>query len=310
MLLIAPCICIVVAFVVACHTASQTKQSSLAQLSNPQTNNSINYKGVSFTFDPKLTSAVKSETRPQVTDGKPCDIVPEHPGFTLVNYPRSSSMNDDDPEIRIFSIAKFREAMHEASTEMPKVTTPPTDDWASDIDEEVRVLKALLDKQPAFEELRPFLARVRSPVARQFTNFPQMPFLPQWEASQAFFARPKYIQFKNGRGVLFLTQWDVAETNTITNDGLEYAYQGITDDGKYYVYAEFSVKASFLPREDDPEVAAWREKNWRLAHNSKEYLSYLRPIVTRLNALPANQFQPNLELVEQLIQSLDVQLKD
>jgi hypothetical protein len=41
----------------------------------------------------------------------------------------------------------------------------------------------------------------------------------------------------------------------------------------------------------------------------KEYQNYLRPVLTKLDALPANKFQPNLELLEQLIGSLEVQSK-
>lgn len=56
-----------------------------------------------------------------------------------------------------------------------------------------------------------------------------------------------------------------------------------------------------------PDVARWNEKNSVLPHGSKKYQNYLRPILTKLEALPANEFQPNLELLEQLIQSLEVQ---
>lgn len=274
--------------------------------------NSVNYKGVSFTFDRSLAPEINAETLPQVTDGKPCDIVPEHPAFVLVGYPRPSSMPDEDPHIRVFSLKKFREAVAIASEENRKTVVYPKNppNWTTYFDEEVRVLRALLEKQPKSPALRTFLAKVRSREARRFNDFPQMPFLPMWEASQSFFARPQYLRFKNGQGVFFLTAWDAAETNEITNDALEYAYQGITDDGKYGVYAEFSVKVPFLPRENDQDVIAWREKNWRLAHNSEQYRTYLRPIVEKLEALPANQFQPNLELLERLIQSLEVRIQD
>ena len=74
-------------------------------------------------------------------------------------------------------------------------------------------------------------------------------------------------------------------------------------------YAEFSVAAPFLPKGDEPEVVAWNEKNYLLSHKSKEYQNYLRPLLTKLETLPANKFQPKLELLEQLIGSLEVQTK-
>ena len=272
----------------------------------------MSYKGISFNYDLSLAAEIKPEILPEVTDGKPCDVVPEHIAFVLVGLRRPRSMPDDDPHIRVFSLPKFRAAVAVASDLNRKSVVHPksSPDWTTYFDEEVRVLQALLKIEPKSDQLRTFLAKTRSPEARDYNDYPQMPFLPMWEASQKFFARPQYVRFKNGRGVFFLTDWDVAETNEVTNDGLEYAYQGITDDGKYGVYAEFSEKVPFLPGEDDPEVTAWREKNWRLAHNSKQYRAYLRPIVAKLEALPADQFQPNLELFEKLIKSLEVRLEE
>jgi hypothetical protein len=271
--------------------------------------NTVSYGGVSFTFDQLLATEVKAETIPASTEGKPSDIWPEHPSFTLRGSPRSRAQSENDPQIRVFSIAKFRRAFSVAGTEYAKSVVYPKDqwDWAKDFDEEVRVLHALLVKKPTSDDLKRFLANARAIEAQKFDNFPQMPFLPMWEASQAFFTRPQFINFKGGGGVFFLTQWNVSDTSEITNDGLDYAFQGITNDGQYYVYAEFSVTAPFLPSDDDPAVVAWNEKNYLLPQKSKTYQDYLRPIVAKLQALPADQFKPNLNLLQQLISSMEVQ---
>jgi hypothetical protein len=290
--------------------ASKGAQAKPATQPIANKTNVVSYGGVTFTFDPSLATEVKADTVPAMTDGKPSDIVPEHPAFTLVGYPRPRSMPENDPEIRVFSITKFREAMHRASLEMAKTTIPPTGDWAPDVDEEVRVLKALLSKKPAKEGLKAFLASVRASEPQKFDGYPQMPFLPLWEATQAFVARLKYIDFRNGSGVFFLTQWDVSETQQVTNEGLEYAFQGLTNDGQYYIYAEFSASALFLPQNSDAEeVAEWNRKNYLLRHDSKKYQDCVHPILKQLEAFPANRFQPNLELLEQLIQSMEVQSK-
>ena len=275
-------------------------QSTPIAAPTAQKTKTVDYKGVSFTFDTSLAREVKSETIPASLEGKPSDILPEHPGFTLVGYPRPRSMSEVDPEIRVFSIAEFRKAMHHASQEMAKSeTSRRTEDWGSDVDAQVRILKTLIAKRPNVKDLGTVLQAVGDEI-------PQMPFLPEWEASQAFVGHVKYVNFKNGKGVFFLTQWDVSETSQVTNQGLEYAFQGITDDGQYYVYAEFSVAAPTLPKGDEPDVVAWNEKNYRLSHKSKEYQDYLRPVFEKLEALPADKFQPNLELLEQLIGSLEV----
>ena len=265
--------------------------------------NTVSYKGVSFTFDRSLASEIESETIPANVDGKPCDIVPEHLAFTLVGYPRRRGMPDNDPHIRVFRITKFREAVSVASKENAKsVVYPPNPpDWTTYFDEEVRTLRAMIAERPSLSNLKSFVVKTR----RDRDNT-QMPFLPMWEATQAFVSHVRYLNFKNGKGIFFLTQWDT-ETSQITNEGLEYAFQGITNDGQYYVYAQFSVTAPFLPQVDEPDVVAWNEKNYLLPHKSKEYQTYLRPVLDKLEALPANKFQPSLVLFEQLIGSLQIE---
>ncbi|HEY8205323.1 MAG TPA: hypothetical protein VIF81_11390 [Pyrinomonadaceae bacterium] len=267
----------------------------------------VSYKGVIFSLNLSLAPDVKSETIPASTEGKPSDIWPEHPGFTLLGSYRIRSQRDNDPQIRIFQLAKFREAVAIASDRDAKnVIYPPNPPaWTIYFDEEVRVLKELLRAKPAPANVGRFLAKARGEKGCTAA----MPFLPMWEACQAFAARVRYINFRNGTGVFFLTQWDVGETSQIANDGLEYAFQGITNDSRHWVYAEFSVRAPFLPNGDEPDVIAWNEKNYLLSHKSKQYQAYVRPVLAKLEALPANKFQPNLELLEQLIQSLEVKEK-
>jgi len=268
------------------------------------TNNTVSYQGVTFTFDPSLAAEVTSETIPASTDSKPSDTWPEHPGFTFVGYPRPRSLPPRDPHLRVFSLSKFREAFRVASKEYAKtlVNPAPFDDWTIDFDKEVRLLKSLLAAKPRQANLGRFLAKARGQKGCRAA----MPFLPMWEACQALVAHARYVKFRNGEGVFFLTQWDT-ETSRVTNDGLEYAFQGITNDGQYYVYAEFSVAAPFLPKGDEPEVQAWNVKNYLLPHKSPQYQKYVRPIAAKLDALPANRFKPNLDLLERLIGSLEVQ---
>ena len=263
----------------------------------------VSYGGVSFSYDSSLAAKVDSKTIAAMDEGKPSDIIPEHPSFTLVGYPRIQNIRLSDPEIKVFSIVKFRKAMHHASDEMAKVTYPPMEDLGPAVDTEVRLLKELLAAKPT-TKLGHFLAQARG----QTGCSAEMPFLPMWEACQAFAGHVRYVNFKNGRGVFFLTQWDT-ETEQISNYGLEYAYQGISNDGQYWIYAEFPVAAPFLPRGDEPEVIAWNEKNYLLSHQSKKYSDYLRPVLAKLEAVTASKFQPNLELLEQLIQSLEVKDK-
>lgn len=269
--------------------------------------NEVKYGGVSFTFDPSLAAEVESETIPASTDGKPSDVAPEHPSFTLIGYAPLRHAPPTFPHIRVFEIAKFRDAMHLAGEEAGKSTVPPTtEDWAPWVDDEIRVLKKVIAQHPDRDHIRSVIGSKHTGIGCY--KIPQIPFLPMWESCQPFAAHLRYVDFKNGKGVFFLTQWET-ETEQVTNAGLEYAFQGITNDAKYWVYAEFSVSAPFLPQGDEPQVVAWDEKNYLLSYRTKVFQNYLRPVVAKLEGLPARDFQPNLGLLEQLIQSLEVHSK-
>ena len=265
----------------------------------------IKYGGISLQIDDALATQIKAETIPASLEGKPCDLWPEHVAVTLVGYPAPKMHREDFPHLRVFSVKRFREAVDAGYRAMAKGGAfPAPESWTNAFDEEVRVLNALLKAEPKHSAVQSFLKRTR-----HRTDFNTgMPFLPMWEAHQAFISNVKYVNFRNGKGVFFLTQWD-NETSRIANDGLEYAFQGITIDGKYYVYAEFSVSTPTLPNGDEPEVAAWNEKNYLLPRQSKSYQDYVRRVVARLEALRGDQFQPKLELFERLISSLEVQIK-
>jgi hypothetical protein len=287
------------------NRSAQVVEAKRPVTSEATTINTVNYRGVSFSFDPSLAAAVKSETLPQVTDGKPGDIWPEHPAFTLVGYQSLVRAPKHFPNIRVFPIAKFRDAMHTASAEYGKNSfTPTKEEWGNFVDNQVRVLRKLIAERPDKNRIKNVIGGKHTGIGCY--GIPQMPFLPLWESCQPFVAHIRYIDFKNGQGVFFLTQWQ-NETEQITNAGTEYAFQGITTDGQYWVYAEFSVSAPGLPEGDEPEVTAWDEKNYLLSWNTKKFQDYLRPVVAKLEAVTADKFQPNLELLERLIQSLEVQ---
>lgn len=161
-------------------------------------------------------------------------------------------------------------------------------------------MKLLLSAKPLAKDIGRFLG-----TARGEPGCGQMPFLPLVEACMAFTAHYRYLNFKNGKGIFFLTQWD-RETTQINNGWLEYCFQGISDDGKYYVSARFPVAAPFLPDGQEPEVVAWNEKNYLLSHKSEKYLSYLLPVKQKLEALPDEKYQPRLNSLEQLIRSFEI----
>ena len=58
--------------------------------------------------------------------------------------------------------------------------------------------------------------------------------LPILNAAQVFHAQTKYLDFNDGSGVGFVTYY-AQDVSPVTRDQIFYSFQGLTDNGKYYV---------------------------------------------------------------------------
>jgi hypothetical protein len=122
--------------------------------------------------------------------------------------------------------------------------------------------------------------------------------LPYNNAGGAIQSRVEYLDFNNGRGVLFLTQYSQDYLpNAANNEELTYNFQGLTDNGKYYVAARLALSHPSLPRGIDFTEHIERDENWR----------YLKRDEQRLHAFTEESFQPSLKTLKLLISSISVE---
>lgn len=124
-----------------------------------------------------------------------------------------------------------------------------------------------------------------------------MPFLPIFNAQQVMHAQVQYIDFKNGNGVRFLTQFDQAPL-PINNFELIYTFQGLTSDGKYYIAAVLPVTHPGLPANE--------QVNDEMIAKLSDFPAYLAETTAWLEQQPANGFTPDLAALDALIQSIEV----
>lgn len=125
-----------------------------------------------------------------------------------------------------------------------------------------------------------------------------MPFLPLLNAQQVIHAHVQYLDFQDGQGVRYLTQFDQAFI-PINNYELIYTYQGLTSDGKYYVAAVLPVSHPSLPT--DAAVTGNEP-----AEFSSDFPTYLANVVASLNPQAANTFTPDLAQLDAMMSSLEV----
>lgn len=123
-----------------------------------------------------------------------------------------------------------------------------------------------------------------------------LPMIPPFPAVQVFHSQLTYLDFQNGSGVRFLTQYDQG-IGPVTNETLFYTFQGLTNDSKFYVAAFFPVFSPLLP----PTNA---DVDTQLLETGDGYTTYLNGMIDLLNGLTNSDFQPDLALYDQTIQSL------
>jgi hypothetical protein len=238
--------------------------------------------GVSLAYDTKHVREVTAAPAPaapleSATD-KPDWFWPAHVVFDLsAAYPAPPA--HARPEIHVAAVEDFRRA----ASVSPEVAA--------------RVVREMRD-------LRRFLRR-RSPAPAG-----AVPTVPFPDAHEAFRAHLKYVRFRDGVGVAYLTQGQQDES-LVTNDRLTYEFRGLTDDGRHYVYASLPVAAPFLPADG----SAASHDGYRLpqsfdgprrAARLRDYRDYVARTRRRLARLAPDRFTPSLRLLEQTFGSLEI----
>jgi hypothetical protein len=117
-----------------------------------------------------------------------------------------------------------------------------------------------------------------------------------------FIAQIHAVNFKNGHGVRYLTQVFM-NFQAVNNTELHYYYQGITDDGQYYVQAVLPINAPFLAVDGDPNGPLPAEG---IPFNGDDFSGYLNAVAQRLNSTDTFSFTPYLEHLDAMIESIQV----
>jgi hypothetical protein len=238
--------------------------------------------GVSLSYDSALAPEVSARIAPaapldSATD-KPDGFWPERVAFDLsAAYPAPPPYAR--PEIHVCPVEGFRRA------------AAVSEEVQARIDRTVRDLRLLLRRRPA------------APRG-------EIPTLPFPDGHDAFRAHLKYLRFKNGVGVAYLTQGQQDE-GLVNNQQLTYEFRGLTDDGRHYVYASLPAAAPFLPATRDVPshegYALPRSFDGRgRAAKVRAYRRYVARVKRRLEGLRPAGFTPNLRLLDEMFASLEI----
>jgi type II secretory pathway pseudopilin PulG len=247
-------------------TSTPTETTPIEQPPTPTTETveqpDIVFQGISFSFDPNIASQVLPSSITGQNMGEeymPGDTYPTYVEFTFDNYAVPNHFHQ--PRISIYPVAEYRQISS----------------YASQIIDD---LQMVLNSQPSGG------ASVG------------LPFLPMWPAAQMFASNVSIFNFRNGKGIRFLTMYGQA-AYPIDNQNLFYTYQGITNDGQYYISAILPVTHPDLLYDGSIEVDDWEAF-------SNDFQNYLEGAVSWLNSQNPDQFTPSITLLDEMMASFAI----
>jgi hypothetical protein len=147
-----------------------------------------------------------------------------------------------------------------------------------------------------YEQLNPTAAeqiqKVKTIVAGSQLTMETMPVVPFFNAVQQIASKMQVIDFQNGRGIRFVTQY-AQYPAPINNRELFYHFQGLTHDGKYYIVATLPVTSSILPEDEKPEAAV-PAGGVPIPTTTGPDPAYYEAVTKALEAMYEDSFNPSL----------------
>lgn len=219
----------------------------------------VSFEGIHFSLDPNIANG----TFPVIIPGKnmgddymPGDTYPTHFEFTFESYAVGEHFHT--PKILVYPVEEYRAISDHAEDTIDNLAE----------------------------------ALITRPSGGSMSN---LPFLPIWPAAQIFSAQVTYFDFQNGSGVRYLTLFGQGLA-PVDNQNLFYTYQGLTEDGRYYLSAVLPVALPTLPDDGASEIDDWTAftENWE---------DYIAETITWLQMQGSETFTPNLTLLDEMMAS-------
>jgi hypothetical protein len=133
-------------------------------------------------------------------------------------------------------------------------------------------------------------------------NSRELPFLPPLPMAQTFFSHENVISFNGGKGVRYITDYNEA-SHPISNRTIFYTFQGLTDDGMYWVAVTLPISSLILPADVDfpPPPEGYTVESW-----FQNYGSYVSGMKDALEAQAPGSFSPTIDILDSLVNSIRI----
>ena len=233
-------------------------------VTEPPIVNNVFCHELSLFLDPTLATGYDCQIVPE--SPYEMDLYPEHTELTLTGYPLVDKFFE--PKIMVYPLAAYT------------LLAP------SSIPGRVTALQALVTSGTV------------PPFASSFSE--SVPFLPLFNAAQAFYAQAQVQPFGSGSGVRFLTEFAQYYV-PVNNTDLFYTFQGLTSDGQYWVTAILPINLAMLPASADPLPGGMSFEDF-----ANNYSTYINDMVNQLNAQAPGNYTPTLTALDALVSSITI----
>jgi hypothetical protein len=244
-------------------------EPSATPTAKPLPGKAVSFDRLSLVVPTGLAAGGKGTLVPEAKgdDVAPWDVAPEHIQFTLEGYALEGKMFP--PQIYVYPAQAYAQMQERGSAAQS-------------------------------------LERLRSVLAQSaMVNVKELPAVPFFNVSQTLAAQVKVIPFRHGRGVRMVTEYAMARA-IINNHELIYHFEGLTEDGQFYVIAILPVTAPGLPEDGRPGSAVppggvpvpdFNDMN-------ANWMGYYGDARQMLQGLEPGAYNPGLDLLDALIGSL------
>jgi hypothetical protein len=128
-----------------------------------------------------------------------------------------------------------------------------------------------------------------------------LPFLPWINMQQAFCAQPEIIEFSGGKGIRYLSYY-AQDPSPVLDYLVFYTFQGLTDDGQFYIAAFFPIQTGIFPA-DPPQCSKCSDPNY---NPLVDWQTLLTEQLNQLNNQSADGFAPSLTVLDEMITSIQI----
>jgi hypothetical protein len=240
---------------------------------------SARLEGVSFDFSASLAGSATGQLIPAYFEPSG-NAFASYPGHMRIDFVNPYTFNPPFAHFPAGSAPWYGHQLNYPQELRPQVFIFPANDFA-------RMSENASSRITALQTIRDL---------GSYQTEDELPVLPVFNSAQDVRAQVKALSFENGGGIRFITRYS-QEATPVINPQLFYTFQGLTEDGDFYIAAFFPVYTSTVP--DEIDVSDWDAFNLN-------YRDYLGQTIQALDDQPVSSYLPDLALLDELVRSIIV----